>query len=203
MRKPDDAPKTLAKVLDFEQARARRVETHGPQSVGGALMVVQPEPDRARMEANFRRQRERTAEERRRLQERTAQKRAAASKQRIQVRVADRLARIEAELEAEIARLRLAYAERRRASRGGFWMWPTVALSVLALVAGLAYFAGIQQLYAASAVAVPQRVAAKQITKRSVRAGRCLPRPAPRDAFHIHPLRRRPAMALTTTRCLH
>lgn len=173
MRKPDDAPRMLAKVIDFEQARARRrlaqhvAQANAKQAEPGPGPKVDPECPP--LEADLRQQWERTVQKRRHLQERTAKKRAAASRQRIQLRVGDRLARIEAELEAEIARLRLAYAERRRAAGGGIWMWPTMAASLLALVAGLAYFAGTQQTFAASATAVPQRVATKHTKNRSTR----------------------------------
>lgn len=170
MSKPDDEPVTLAKVIDLGQARARREEAARHEEAENSR-ATQQDFERARLDADMRKQRELTAQKRRRLLERTARNRAAAATQRIQHRVADRLARIEAELEAEIARLRLAYAQRRRRVGDGLWMWPTVAASILALVVGLAYFAGTQRTYAASAAVAPLRVAAKQVTKRPIKSG--------------------------------
>ncbi len=166
MRNPDDPPVMLAKVIDFEQARARREKASPEQEDSPDLRAA----GRIRELAALKRSRERTAQKRRRLLERTARKRSAAATQRIQLRVADRLATIEAELEAEIARLRLAYAQRRRRAGGGIWMWPTVALSLLALVASMAYFAGTQRTYVTSAAVSPPRVAATHVEKRPGRA---------------------------------
>jgi len=177
MTEPDDDPVTLAKVIDLGQARARRDEAAKQAEDARQAEAAQnhrathPDVDHARLAAESRRQRENTAQKRRRLVERTARNRAAAATQRIQHRVADRLARIEAELDAEIARLRLAYAQQRRRGAEGLWIWPTVAASILALVVGLAYFAGTQRTYAASAAVAPLRVAAKQVSRPTVRSG--------------------------------
>jgi IS5 family transposase len=152
MSKPDDDLVTIAKVIDLDRARGRREEAVRLAEEVEVSPDKGADVERARVEADRVGQRDRTARKRRRLQERTACQRAAASSYRIQVRVADRLARIEAELEAEIARLRLAYVQGRNHAIGGLWMWPTVAVSLLVLVAGLAYFAGTQQTIALPAV---------------------------------------------------
>ncbi len=181
MRKPDDDPVILAKVIDLEQARVRRDEGGRSCEDSSGQPASEPDPELIRVQGDRMRQMERTARKRRRLLERTAGQRAAASRYRIQVRVADRLARIEAELEAEIARLRLAYAQGRSNARSDLWMWPTAAASLLILVAGLAYFAGTQQPHALPVGVVSSPIASKPVASSPIASKPVASKPVPQQ----------------------